>query len=38
MVNRLNNINIVIITAIGIMVFLLRDLLVTGEPPGLIMR
>jgi len=34
----MNSINIVIITAIGIMLFLLRDLLGTGEPRGLIMR
>lgn len=38
MVNLLNNINILIITAIGIMVFLLPNLLGTGEPRGLIMR
>ena len=36
--NLLNNINIVIITAIGIMLFLLPNLFGTGEPRGLIMR
>jgi hypothetical protein len=38
MMNLLNNIIIVIITAIGIRVFLLRVLLGLGKPRGLIMR
>ena len=38
MMNPLNNIIIVIISAIGILVFLLRVLLGIGKPRGLIMR